>query len=152
MCHSGPSTWHPEAKNETIHKLLNSREPVDTSVDKPYNIDWPFNACARCMVNPWNTPYTLWNRDQQTAFLRFIFPGSASRIVNIVSDECMVKSLLNFYSVNGEEWQTDGFSSHVDWTRANNGGHPGDYTQLMLQTDPDYIRQVRCAWKVAMKC
>lgn len=134
---------HPEARNETIHKLLTAREPEDSSDDKPYNIDWPFPACAKCKVNPWNTPYDLWNPEQQMAFLRFIFPGAASRVVNIVSDECMVKSLLNFYEVNGPQWQTDGFSSHVDWTRANNGGHPGDYTQEMLQTDPDYIRQVR---------
>lgn len=132
----------PAARNDTIYMLLKTPEATDTAVDKPYNIEWPFPACPQCRTDPWKTPWELWNYIQQMEFLRFIFPGSASRIVNIVSDECMVKSQLNFYAVSGEEWQTHGYSSHVDWTRANNGGHPGSYTQLMLQTDPWYIRQV----------
>ena len=78
-------------------------------------------------------------------YLVKIFPGSASRVVNIVSDECMIKSQLHFYGLTGPEWQTEGFSTHVDWGRADNAGHPGSYTRPMLKTDPDYIRRVRCA-------
>ena len=126
----------PEARNASILKLLKSPESPETGdseiarvVETPYNIEWPFPACAMCNIDPWTAPWDLWNQDQQMEFLRFIFPGSASRIVNIVSDECMVKSQLNFYDIKGDEWQTHGFSSHVDWSRANNGGHPGSYTR-----------------------
>lgn len=127
----------------SIYDLLRERVSVNKTLDRPYNIEWPLPNCAWCQSNTARDPWERWTMDQQVDFLYQIFPGAASRVVNIVSDECMVKSMMNFYGIKGPEWQTDAFSSHVDWARANNGGHPGVYSQLMLQVDPDFIRRVR---------
>jgi hypothetical protein len=127
----------------SIYDLLRERVSINKTIDTPYNIDWPLPFCSWCSAKPSRDPWEHWSMDQQLDFLFNIFPGAASRVVNVVSDECMVKSMMNFYGIKGQEWQTDSFSSHVDWSRANNGGHPGVYTELMLQVDPDFIRRVR---------
>jgi hypothetical protein len=123
--------------------LLNRAAPFNKAVDRPYNLPWPFPSCETCLVSVPKDPWQLWTSDVQLKYLSKIFPGSASRLVNIVSDECMIKSMLKFYGLTGPEWQTGGFSTHVDWTRANEGGHPGSYTKEMLRVDPDFIRRVR---------
>ena len=54
-----------------------------------------------------------------------------------------MKSMMRFYGLTGAEWETGGYSSHVDWSRQT-AGHPGAYTRLMLRRGPDVVRKVRC--------
>lgn len=112
---------------------------------RPYSLPWPLPSCedGTACTNATDAPWEQWSEGRQMEYLVKLFPGSASRVVNVVSDECMIKSQLNFYGLTGPEWQTEGFSSHVDWGRADGFGHPGSYTRPMLVEDPAYIRRVR---------
>ena len=71
---ASPASAEPVPSGGPVQTRAGVAEVFEDAEDKPYNIEWPFDACASCQTNPWNTPYDYWNRDQQMAFLRFIFP------------------------------------------------------------------------------
>ena len=120
--------------------LTEARRPLD---ERPYNLDWPFEHCEDCREDVAAAPWQRWSMSQQAEYLTRFFPLPGSRLSNIVSDECMIKSMLALYGLDGPEWQTDGPASHVDWSRADNHGHPGSYSAAALQFHPDGVRQVR---------
>lgn len=123
---------------------------MDLSNETVYNLIWPFPHCEDCnshtSVDPWNT----WSRFQQYSFMQALFQSPASRVTNIVSDECIIKSMMKFYGLTGRDWETGGDSSHVDWSRQT-AGHPGAYTKLMLQRGPDVVRKV-CSRSLFPSC
>jgi hypothetical protein len=87
-----------------------------------------------------------WSLRRQARYLIRLFPLPGSRLINIVSDECMLKSMLTAYDLVAPEWQSEGGSSHVDWSRADDHGHPGVYSRAAVQLHPSGIRAVRtCA-------
>lgn len=137
-----------------IEVLLDASTAVANASDpnaRPYSLPWPLPCCAsgacrnasRDAAALAAVPWAQWSEGEQMEALVKLFPGSASRVVNVVSDECMIKSQLNFYGLVGPEWQTEGFSTHVDWSRSDNAGHPGSFSRPMLIEDPGYIRRVR---------
>jgi hypothetical protein len=71
------------------------------------------------------------------------FPLPGSRVINVVSDECMLTSAMSVYGVVAPRWQSDGFSSHVDWSRADDRGHPGSYSKASLELYGNDVVHVR---------
>ena len=87
-------------------------------------------------------PWARWSIAKQAQYLARLFPLPGSRVMNVVSGECMIKSMLAAYGLVGEEWQTEGGSSHVDWARADDSGHPGSYAKAAIDFDAAGVRQV----------
>ena len=140
---------------------------TSTQNDRPYNIDWPFPHCRACVDDDPPPPqlssneasnfedglgnssesagplWTQWSLNKQAKYLIKLFPLPGSRLINIVSDECMIKSMLAAYDMVGDQWQSEGASSHVDWGRADNHGHPGLYSSAALGMHPRGVRKAR---------
>ena len=74
--------------------------------------------------------------------LKKLLPYPQARHVNVVSDACMVNSVLGAYGLVGPQWQTGSTITHADWSRPMNG-HPGAYTREALQLHPRGVMRVR---------
>jgi hypothetical protein len=107
------------------------------------DVRWPFPHCTSCAGFSNATEPRSWSRAQQSAVLARLFPDAASRFFAVVSDESLVKTVLGFYNLTGPAWQTGGFSTHVDWNRADEDGHPGWYSRVTLTWNAPLVRQVR---------
>jgi hypothetical protein len=130
----------PHTADESLWSMLTEeRKPLD---ERPYNLDWPFKHCETCKSDPAKVPWQQWSISQQAQYLTRLFPLPASRLINIVSDECMLKSMMAVYGVVEPLWQSGGASSHVDWSRADNHGHPGSYGKAAVYFHPAGVREV----------
>ena len=161
LCDAAP---RGNASTTNLWSILGAEQPSVTD-NRPYNIDWPFDFCneTRCpddddadssgpvaavaaangAQNTTKPPWSRWSINKQAKYLIRLFPLPGSRLINIVTDECMLKSVLTAYGLLAPEWQSEGGSSHVDWGRADAHGHPGSYSQAAVRLFPDGVRAVR---------
>lgn len=132
--------------------LLSAREATPEELERPYNIPWPFPHCrGDACEAPGDAlppldgerPWERWAIETQQDYLFRVFGSPASRVTNIVSDECLIKTALRFYGLDGAGWQSDTFVTHVDWSRADQFGHPGAYSLAAIVADAAFVRRVR---------
>jgi hypothetical protein len=113
---------------------------------------WPFPHCNECEEEDFRfeSPWWQWPKWRQQEVLERLFPQVAARKFKLVSDEFIIASTLSFYNLTGPDWQTDGSSSHVDWSRAIGDGHPGEYGKSDILDDPDSLVQVRALTSIGV--
>lgn len=134
-------------RDQSLWDILRAPRPHATA-ERFYNLDWPFEHCADCPgddepVGMDPHPWKNWSISRQGHYLTRYFPLPGSRVINIVSDECMLTSMMSVHGVVAPKWQSDGFSSHVDWSRADAQGHPGSYSKAALELYGNDVVQVR---------
>jgi hypothetical protein len=126
----------------SIQDYLAPMPKVDSTKELPWGMDWPWEYCTDCGDSQ-SEPFERWSLDRQSDALFGVFHPFPAFLVNIVSDESLIKSTLRFYDLESRSTVTETDSTHVDWTRGPNGGHPGVYHGDMLAVDPTFIRKVR---------
>lgn len=145
-----------DAAGATFESILANTAPAiaaaDDNGDRFYNLPWPFPHCRGCPgddedatapVGDGAHPWHRWSVRRQGGHLTRLFPLPGSRIINVVSDECMLKTMLAAHGLVAPRWQSDGFSSHVDWSRTDDQGHPGTYDRNVIELFPAALQQVQ---------
>jgi hypothetical protein len=131
----------PDHSGKMMREYLGPLPKVNITEEMSWGLTWPFEFCNYCGAN-WMSPFETWTLDNQLRAMWTVFQRFNALVSNIVSDEAIAKTTLRFYGLDGPDLATGSESSHVDWSRANDGGHPGVYSNAMLDLDPTFIRRV----------
>jgi hypothetical protein len=86
---------------KTVWELLEEPVRMDLHNETVYGLIWPFPHCEECKARTRVDHWFAWTRQQQYSFMEALFPSPASRFTNIVSDECVIKSMMIFYGLTG---------------------------------------------------
>jgi hypothetical protein len=105
-----------------------------------HHMKWPFPHCNNCSAG--SGAWRMWHQKKQRWIISRFIPRSPTWRMRLVSEEMSWGTALAFYNLTGDDWQTGGDLTHVNWADKQMAGHPGDYSLDSLLHEPEGLRKV----------